>query len=416
MSQILRIAIAGSVDDGKSTLLGRLLHDTGSLRVDQISKMKKVGASKGLQIDLASVTDGLKAEQEQGITIDVAYRYLDLAGRRVIFADTPGHEQYTRNMFTGASSAWASLLLVDAVRGLRDQTRRHSAIAALQGHQHLVFCINKLDAVEYSQTRFEELAAQCQTLADQLGIKQITLLPVAALNGANVVERHPSLAWFKGPTLLETLQSLSAQATHNAPSPISIQSVLTEHDQGQTQRLLSLRFSGQPLKVGDALQDAHGNSLSIKRAFAGGQEVETLQAGLDALIEIDREVDLTRGDWLFRQPPELSNRLDVTLCWLGQQIGQTRQNVVVRHGDQWIRGRILEASPAIDLANLCYHESYESMTPNSLHRVQIQLAKSVPVSAFDQDPVSGSCILVDPVTDQTLAAGVINSNMFTQEP
>lgn len=412
MKDILRIAIAGSVDDGKSTLLGRLLHDTGSLRLDQVSKMKKIGADKGLEIDLASVTDGLKAEQEQGITIDVAYRYVDLDGRRVIFADTPGHEQYTRNMFTGASSAWASLLLVDAIKGLRDQTRRHSAIAALQGHQHLIFCINKLDALDYSKERFDELAQQCTNLATQLGVKHIQILPISALSGANVVTPHPSLDWFDGPTLLDSLKTLSAVTDETGATPISIQSVLTEQSEGRTRRLLSLRFGGANIQVGDTLTTQSGAKVRVVQAYASANSVQFLQADHEGLIEIDQEVDLTRGDWLFRAEPELADTLDLTLCWLSESSGQVRQKVSVRHGDRWLRGRIIQASPALDLAKLCYHDHYESMMPNSLHRVQIKLGQSVPSSPFKTDPISGSCVLVDPTTNQTLAAGVIQSDVF----
>lgn len=416
MDSILRIAIAGSVDDGKSTLLGRLLHDTGSLRVDQIDKMTQVGQSKGLAIDLASVTDGLKAEQEQGITIDVAYRYLDLDGRRVIFADTPGHEQYTRNMFTGASSAWASLLLVDAIRGLRDQTRRHAAIAALQGHQKLIFCVNKLDAMDYSQARFEALAAECQALADSLGIADISVIPLSALTGANVVAPHPDLAWFQGPTLLQLLRELAPATSADVLGPISIQSVLSEQRNGHTRRLLAVRFAGRALTVGESLNTAQGQEVRIQNAFSGGREVNQIEAGHDALIEIDREVDLTRGDWLLRRLEVFVDEIDVTLCWLDESASKPNQKVLVRHGDQWIRARLMNSGQRIDLARLCYHESDESIAPNELRRVRIKLAKAIPVSPFAVDRISGCCVLVDPRSNQTLAAGVVGSFLDETQP
>ena len=404
---ILRVAIAGSVDDGKSTLLGRLLHDTGSLRLDQVEKITKAGASKGMDLDLASVADGLKAEQEQGITIDVAYRYLDLDGRRLILADTPGHEQYTRNMFTGASTAWASLLLVDAKRGLRDQTRRHASIAKLQGHQTLVFLINKMDAVQYSESKYNSLAAQCQQLANQLNVSRAIILPISALTGDNVVHPSEHMTWWTGTTVLDVLKNLERPSRARTATTLSIQSVLTQQVEGATRRLLAVRFDGPPLHQSQELSTSSGRIVTLKSIYSGGQEVTVIDADQDALIELNEEVDIARGDWLFTQAETLSKAAHPVACWFAEKTGRIGQKVLVRHGHQWLKAVISEASDSVDLGSLCYHTDRPPLQANSIGRIGMKFAKALPFGEFQHDRVSGSMILVDPESRQTLAAGVL---------
>ncbi len=404
---ILRLAIAGSVDDGKSTLLGRLLHDTGSLRTDQVAKMTRIGADKGMALDLASVADGLKAEQEQGITIDVAYRYLNLRGRRLILADTPGHEQYTRNMFTGASTAWGSLLLVDAKRGLREQTRRHASIAALLGHDTVVFCVNKMDAVDNDPARYQALADECQALGERLGFKHLHILPISALTGDNVVTRG-ALTWWEGDTLLDVLTALEPAARAQPAQVASVQAVMIEQSEGQTRRLLALRFAGGPIAVGDRLfAGVHARPVTIKAIYSGGASVTSVASNRDALVELDEEIDLTRGDWLQREPQTWTKTLSPVVCWLGERPGRVGEKVVLRHGDRWVKAQITDASQPVDLAELCYHSTQQSLESNSIGRIHLRLAQPVPAASFADDPVSGAMVLVDPATRQTLAAGVI---------
>lgn len=404
---ILRLAIAGSVDDGKSTLLGRLLHDTGSLRTDQVDKMTRIGADKGMALDLASVADGLKAEQEQGITIDVAYRYLNLRGRRLILADTPGHEQYTRNMFTGASSAWGSLLLVDAQRGLRQQTRRHASIAALLGQDTVVFCINKMDAVGNDAERYQRLADECAELGRRLGFACVEILPISALTGDNVVQRG-DLDWWHGPTLLDILIGLKPQPRARQANYLSVQGVLTDQSNGRTRRLLAVRFSGHPIAVGDALfAGTSQRPVRVKALYSGGHEVDQITAHRDGLVELEQEIDLARGDWLQRHICPWTRSLSPVVCWLGERPGRVGEKVLVRHGDRWIKAQISGAGQPVDLAQLCYHSTQQSLESNSIGRIQLRLAQSVPADDFACDPISGALVLVDPATRHTLAAGVL---------
>lgn len=357
-------------------------------------------------MDLASVADGLKAEQEQGITIDVAYRYLDLNGRRLILADTPGHEQYTRNMFTGASTAWASLILVDAKRGLRDQTRRHASIAKLHGHEAIVFLVNKMDAVDFSESRFNELANQCHELAKQLQISKPVVLPISALSGDNVVQPSSNMTWWSGSTVLDVLTGLERQHKAASAASISIQVVLIEQSAGRTRRLLSVRFDGQGLYRGQSLTTQSGRKVTVAHLYSGGQAVDRIDREQDALIELVEEVDLTRGDWLFSAPTEFSKQMNQ---W---SVGsQTTPAAWVRRF--WYATAIVAKSrdpkreSPVDLGSLCYHKEVQPLQANSIGRITLKFAQALPSVDFATDRISGSLVIVDPSTRQTLAAGVI---------
>jgi sulfate adenylyltransferase subunit 1 len=328
---LLRFITAGSVDDGKSTLIGRLLYDSKNILIDQLEQLEKQTKNKDAgEIDLALLTDGLRAEREQGITIDVAYRYFSTPNRKFIIADAPGHVQYTRNMITGASNANLIIILVDARQGVVEQTRRHSIIASLLHIPHVVVAINKMDLVDYSQDVYNNIVIDYSAMAQSLGLKQVSYLPISALNGANIVDKSDTMLWYDGPALLELLETVEIQQDTNlTDARLPVQYVIRP----QTDDLHDYRgYAGKIIsgvyKQGDAVTILPaGITSTIQSVEVGGTEVAEAFAPQSVVLQLADDIDISRGDVIVKtgNQPKVENELDVLLCWDGQQTPRTRQ-------------------------------------------------------------------------------------------
>ncbi|OZC29394.1 adenylyl-sulfate kinase [Gordonia polyisoprenivorans] len=407
--QILRLATAGSVDDGKSTLIGRLLHDTGSLPTDHLAG---VTSSDG-NVDLAALSDGLRAEREQGITIDVAYRFFASDTRSYVLADTPGHERYTRNTFTGASNAHVAVLLVDARHGVQRQTRRHARIATLVGVPHVIAAVNKIDLVEYSQHRFGELQDELTELAVQLGIGEITAIPVAATLGDNVVHRSANTPWYAGPTLLEYLEAVELAA----PSPqarelrLPVQWVSRPGPDGK--RTYTGRVAAGTLAPGDPITVLPSGSVSTVTS------VDTLDpqrpvavAGLSVSVQLADEIDVGRGDVIISGAPDAhlpvsARELSATLCWLSSAPLHAGDRVALKQGATTVRATVQSLERRLDPESLLEVVRPTELGLNDIGTVTLRTSSVVVADTYAQNRDTGAFILIDEASNDTVAAGTI---------
>lgn len=410
---LLRLATAGSVDDGKSTLIGRLLYDSKSLFDDQLAAIERVSTERGGDsADLALVTDGLRAEREQGITIDVAYRYVTTPRRKFVIADTPGHVQYTRNMVTGASTADLALILVDARTGVSEQTRRHAFLATLLGVPHLVVCVNKMDLVDWSQERFEEIRSEFAAFAAKLTVGDLSFVPVSALLGDNVVESSEHMDWYPGPPLLRHLEDVHIASDRNLiDARLPIQYVIRAQ-QGLDHRSYAGTVAGGIFKPGDEVVVLPaGHSSRVREIWGpGGTKVDEAFTGMAISLTLDDEIDIGRGDLLARpgNRPQQGADLDAMVCWFSE----TTQ---LREGARYLVRTAAQTSPAevtaieyqLDVNTLHRVEDVEALSLNDIARVRLRSRQPLLFDPYRENRRTGSFILIDPVTDQTVAAGMV---------
>jgi sulfate adenylyltransferase subunit 1 len=412
--QLLRFTTAGSVDDGKSTLIGRLLFDTKAIFEDQLESVENSSTKRGLDhVDLALLTDGLKDEREQGITIDVAYRYFATPKRKFIIADTPGHIQYTRNMVTGASTANLALILVDARKGVIEQTCRHSFIASLLQIPHIIVCINKMDLVEYSEEAYDKIVDQFEDFASKLEVPDIRFVPISALHGDNVVKRSENMPWYNGETLLHTLENIhiSSDQDHvNARFPV--QTVIRpKNDEFHDYRGYAGRIAGGIFKPGDEVTVLpSGFSSKVKSIDTFNGAVNEAFAPMSVTLTLEDEIDISRGDMIVRpnnQPKSLQD-LDLMLCWLHNEGPQPRGKYVIRHTSNEARCMIKEVLYKVDINTLHRLEEDKEIGMNDICRVKIRSTKPLFVDDYNDNRNTGSVILIDEATNDTVAAGMIN--------
>ncbi len=404
---VLRFLTCGSVDDGKSTLIGRLLYDSKAILADAYQALERTSLKRGkAAVDLSLLTDGLQAEREQGITIDVAYRAFATPRRKFILADAPGHEQYTRNMVTAASTADLAILLIDARKGLLRQTRRHLALAHTLGIRHLVVAVNKMDLVAYDRGRFDQIRAEVEAFATSLGVEGLRFIPLSALEGDLVVDRGGNLPWYGGPTLLELLESVELEDPRQAlPFRFPVQGVIRPHQdfRGYTGRLGSGR-----LEPGDEVVVLpSGRRSKVKGLWLGLERLPFAVAGQSLTVELEDEVDVSRGDLLAapQEAPEPTQRVRAELCWLSESPMDPRRKYVLRHASRETRAQAAGPAERLDLDTLHRHPA-AGLGLNDLGRVELRLQHPIPAEPYARDRATGAFILIDESTHATVAAGL----------
>ena len=411
--ELLRFTTAGSVDDGKSTLIGRLLFDSKSIFEDQLDQVKLSSERKGLsQTDLALLTDGLKDEREQGITIDVAYRYFATPKRKFIIADTPGHIQYTRNMVTGASTANVALILIDARNGVVEQTCRHSIIASLLQIPHLVVCVNKMDLVDYSQDKFEHIKSEFEKFSAKLDIQDIRFIPISALEGDNVVHRSEHMPWFEGSTLLYTLENIHVGSDQNhIDCRFPVQTVIRpKNNDYHDYRGYAGRITGGIFKPGDEVVVLpSGFNSKIKSIDTFNGSIEEAFAPMSVTITLEDNIDIGRGDMIVRSNnrPETKQDLEVMLCWLHKNGPRPRAKYILRHTTSEMKAMVKEIRYKLDITTLHRNEEDKEIRMNDICRLSLRTTKSVLADAYRKNRSTGSIILIDEGTNETVAAGMI---------
>ncbi|MAE86056.1 MAG: sulfate adenylyltransferase subunit CysN [Flammeovirgaceae bacterium] len=411
--ELLRFTTAGSVDDGKSTLIGRLLFDSKSIFEDQMEQVKQSSERKGLEAtDLALLTDGLKDEREQGITIDVAYRYFATPKRKFIIADTPGHIQYTRNMVTGASTANVALILIDARNGVVEQTCRHSIIASLLQIPHVIVCVNKMDLVDYDQKAYEKIVDEYEKFAAKLDVKDVRFIPISALKGDNVVNRSESMPWYEGSTLLYTLETIHIGSDYNhIDCRFPVQTVIRpKSDKYHDYRGYAGRIAGGVFKPGDDITVLpSGFTSKIKSIDTYDGPIDEAFAPMSVTITLEDDVDVSRGDMLVRSnnQPEPKQDIEVMLCWLNQKGPMPRTKYTLRHTSADMKAMIKEVRYKLDINTLHRNEEEKDVKMNDICRVQLRTTKPVLADSYRKNRQTGSIILVDDATNETVAAGMI---------
>jgi len=407
---LLRFITAGSVDDGKSTLIGRLLYDSKSILVDQLAALEQQSKNKAAgEIDLALLTDGLRAEREQGITIDVAYKYFSTAKRKFIIADAPGHIQYTRNMVTGASNANLIIILVDARNGVVEQTRRHSIIASLLNIPHVVVAINKMDLVDYSQDRYNNIVIDYAEVARTLGLKDVTYLPISALKGDNIVERSTSFPWYEGPSLLELLENTPLDIdTDLERGRLSVQYVIRP----QTEELHDYRgyagkiTSGIYRKGDNVAVLPAGLTTRIKSIEVGGREVEEAFAPQSVVLQLEDDIDISRGDLLVTgpNPPKVEQEFQALLCWMDSKALVPGNKYIVQLGSRRVRGAVRDIEYKLDVNTLEKLPSPGEAGLNDIVKATIRTASPLPFDAYNDLAANGGAILIDETSFVTVGA------------
>lgn len=409
--ETLRLCTAGSVDDGKSTFVGRLLHDTKSVLADQLESVERTSADRGFEgLDLSLLVDGLRAEREQGITIDVAYRYFATDRRTFILADTPGHVQYTRNTVTGMSTSQVVVLLVDARHGVVEQTRRHLNVAALLGVRTVVLAVNKIDLVDYSEDVFNEIKQTFVAEAERLGVDDPHVVPISALKGDNVVERSTNMDWYTGPTVLELLESVEVAhgRAHDLDFRFPIQYVIREH--ASDYRGYAGQVAAGSVSVGDSIStvsSAGTRSTTVVGIDTSDGEVQSAAAGDSVVLRLADEIDLVRGDLISgSNAPEVVRSFDATIVALTEKELRAGQMVKVRYGANLVRGRIASVDRIIDIDGKQDNDSPESVALNDIAHVSVDLATELPVEDYAARGALGSFLLIDNSSGNTLAAGL----------
>jgi len=419
---LLRFITAGSVDDGKSTLIGRLLFDSKGIFADQLDAMSRAKHKRtvGDTIDLSLLTDGLEAEREQGITIDVAYRYFATPKRKFIIADTPGHEQYTRNMVTGASTADAVIILIDVSKvklgddgsvELLTQTKRHSTIAHLLQIQHVVVAVNKMDLVDYDQNVYDRIVGAYQEFAAQLGLKDVRPIPLSALAGDNVVTAGEKLSWYKGPTLIALLESLSVyEDAHEEPFRFPVQLVARHngHEANDFRGYMGRIEAGKVSKGDKLLVQPSGQTATVKDILTLDGSLESAAAGQSVTILLDEYLDISRGDMLAsaEQAPVQLKTVNADLCWLSEDALDPRRKYWLKHTTKQVAARVAKIDTLLDINTQERHPA-ESLKLNDIARVSINVQQAIAVDSYDAIRATGAFILIDEVTHQTVAAGMI---------
>ncbi|MDO9510863.1 MAG: GTP-binding protein [Bacteroidales bacterium] len=413
--ELLRFTTAGSVDDGKSTLIGRLLYDTKSIFEDQLEAVMKASVQKGNEyINLALFTDGLRSEREQGITIDVAYRYFQTPKRKFIIADTPGHIQYTRNMVTGASTANATIVLIDARNGVIEQTQRHAYIAHLLGIPELIVCINKMDLVSYSNDRFNEIVSSFKIFASGLSFSNIYYVPISALKGDNVVDLSSSMPWYQGGSLLNLLEAIPVGITDNSlPARFSVQYVIRPFsDQYHDYRAYAGRMESGCLKPGDAVVVLPQNIPSrIKDIVNYKEHPEMVFSPQSVSILLEDDIDISRGDVIVRRDekhPSVSQEIEVMLCWMNPAPMKMGAKYIVRQGLREARVVLRDFKYKVDVNTLNKLDTDKSLSMNEIACVILKSTKALVFDPYTVNRHTGSIILIDEATNETVGAGMIN--------
>ncbi len=412
-NQLLRFTTAGSVDDGKSTLIGRLLYDSKSIFEDQLESVSATSAKKGHEgVDLALFTDGLKDEREQGITIDVAYRYFTTPKRKFIIADTPGHIQYTRNMVTGASTANAAVILIDARHGVIEQTKRHSFIASLLNIPHLIVCVNKMDLVDFSEEKFNKIIGQFEEFSSKLLVKDVRFIPISALLGDNVVNRSENMDWYQGGTLLNILETLHISSDINKiDARFPVQTVLRpQNDEHRDYRGYAGRIASGIYRKGDEVAVLpSGFTSKIKSMNYGEKEVEEAYAPMSVSITLEDDIDVSRGDMIVKKnnQPEGEQEFDVMLCWLNNEPAKPRAKYTVMHTTNEQRAMIKEVVYKIDINTYNRDTEDKDLSMNDIARVKIRTTHRLMLDSYRDNRNTGSVILIDENTNETVAAGMI---------
>ncbi|MFD3589176.1 sulfate adenylyltransferase subunit 1 [Streptomyces sp. NPDC058683] len=411
---LLRLATCGSVDDGKSTLVGRLLYDTKSVLADQAAAIEEVSRRRGQDgPDLALLTDGLRAEREQGITIDVAYRYFATPGRRFILADTPGHVQYTRNMVTGASTADLAVILVDARNGVVAQTMRHCAIAALLRVPHIVLAVNKMDAVDYQESVFTEIADEFSSRAAELGVADVTAIPMSALAGDNVVEPSTNMAWFGGDTLLSHLENVPLVGDPvGEPLRLPVQYVIRQpsSDRQSVARWPAGQLASGALRVGDrVVVQPSGETSTVAGLSVLGKETDSVRAPQAVAVRLADEIDISRGDMLTADPaPQILRHITANVCHLHDRPLRARQRVLLKHTTRTVPAVVEHIDHRMDITDGRRLPCQDGLSVNDIGGVRIRTAEPLAVDDYADNRRTGSFLLIDPQDGATLAAGMVH--------
>lgn len=412
-SDLLRFTTAGSVDDGKSTLIGRLLYDSKKIYEDQLEAIVKTSNQRGNEyLDLSLLTDGLRAEREQGITIDVAYRYFSTAKRKFIIADCPGHAQYTRNMITGASTANLILILIDARNGITEQTRRHAFIASLLQIKHAIICINKMDALNYEEAVYEKIKEEFLEFSSRLSIPDIQFIPISALHGDNVVHVSTQMLWYKGASLLYTLEHINLAADYNRiDCRFPVQLVLRpQSTQFHDYRGYAGRVEGGVFKTGDEVMALpSGFTSRIKSIHNGATEIKEAFAPMSVEITLEDKLDVSRGDMLVKpnNQPKVSQDLEVMICWMTSKPLQCNVKLILRHTTNEVRCLIKEVRYKIDINTLHRVENDTTIGLNDFGRIVLRCTKPLLYDSYAKNKFTGSIILIDEFSNETIGAGMI---------
>ena len=411
---LLRLTTAGSVDDGKSTLIGRLLYDCKSIFEDQWEAIEQSSKQRGDEnVNLALLTDGLRAEREQGITIDVAYRYFATPKRKFIIADTPGHIQYTRNMVTGASTANLAIILIDARHGVIEQTCRHSFIASLLQIQHIIVCVNKMDLVDWSEDRFNEIVGQYKEFASRLEVPHIDFIPISALLGDNVVERSANMDWYQGSPLLYTLETMYIGNEHNhVDARFPVQWVIRPHsDEWHDFRGYAGRVAGGVFKPGDKVTVMpSGFQSRVKGIHDIHGDVPEAFAPMSVTVTLEDEIDISRGDMIVKQnnPPQSSQQIEAMICWFSSEANlEERGRYTLRHTTNDVKCLVKELKYKMDINTLHKLKEDREVRLNDIARVSLQTSAPLHFDRYRRNRATGSFILIDEQTNSTVAAGMI---------
>ena len=411
--ELLRFTTAGSVDDGKSTLIGRLLYDSKSIFQDQYDAIEEVSKRRGEEgVNFALLTDGLKAEREQGITIDVAYRYFSTPKRKFIIADTPGHIQYTRNMVTGASTANVALVLIDARQGVLEQTRRHAIIASLLQITHLVVCINKMDLVDYSQEVYDRIHDDFESFASKLDVHDVSFIPISALRGDNVVDRSTNMPWYEGSTLLYYLENVHIASDYNfIDCRFPVQYVIRPYsDEYHDYRGYAGRIAGGIFKKGDEVMLLpSGFTTRISKIETYDGELEEAFPPMSVTMHIEEDFDVSRGDMIVRvnNVPRQEQEVDLMICWFNEKPLQERGKYILRHTTKEARCIIREVRYRMDVNTLHRDMNSKQISMNDIARISIRSTLPLFVDPYNKNRITGSVILIDEGTNETVAAGMV---------
>jgi bifunctional enzyme CysN/CysC len=413
-SDLVRVATAGSVDDGKSTLIGRLLFETEQILEDQLEHLERTSRERGHDyVDLALLTDGLRAEREQGITIDVAYRYFYTPGRKFVLADTPGHEQYTRNMVTGASTADVALILVDARKGVAEQTRRHAVIASLLRIPHVLVCVNKMDLVRFDQQVFQEIVEDFSRSAARLAIDDLSFVPISALHGDNVVERSARMDWYEGPALLECLDQLEVAGDRNLdelrfPVQWVIRPMTDEH---HDYRGYAGQMAGGIVRPGDdVVVLPSGLETRVEAVETDDGQLDEAFPPLSVTLRLEDELDVSRGDMIVDadSAPEPARTLEATVCWMSERPLTPGGRFKLKHTTRTVPARVEAIESRIDVTSLDEEDTGE-LALNDVGRVRLRLGQPLFADPYERNRVTGSFILIDEATNDTAGGGMITA-------
>ena len=411
--ELLRFTTAGSVDDGKSTLIGRLLYDSKAIFEDQLELLEETSKQRGeTEINLALLTDGLRSEREQGITIDVAYRYFATPKRKFIIADTPGHIQYTRNMVTGASTANLAILLIDVRHGVIEQTKRHAFIASLLQIPHVAVCINKMDLVEYSKEKFNDIKSKFEKFSSKLEIKDIHFIPISALNGDNVVDRSNNMPWYEGTTLMHLLEHVHIGSDQNhIDCRFPVQYVIRpQSKEFPDYRGYAGRIEGGIFKSGDKIKVLpSGLTSKIKSIDTFESNINEAFAPMSVCITLENDIDISRGDMLVREnnQPNSEQEIDLMVCWMNKKQLLLKGKYTIRHTSQTARCIIKEIKYKIDINSLHRIEDSKEIGLNDIGRISIKTTKPLFFDKYSRNRNTGSVILIDEATNETVGAGMI---------